>query len=104
MQTTTPNEVLDSCELDSVLSIAEELVSGDRGNSYGPPWEDFVRTAKAWRAIFGWEVSPQQVASAMIILKLSRAQHSPKRDNWIDIAGYAHCGDLCDLAGAADHV
>jgi hypothetical protein len=32
------------------------------------------------------------VAALMIGLKLARIQAQPKRDNWLDICGYAACG------------
>jgi hypothetical protein len=40
-----------------------------------------------------------EVAQLMICLKLSRLQHSRKRDSVVDIAGYARCMDVCYVAG-----
>jgi hypothetical protein len=54
-----------------------------------------------WTAIFGSmlkddaEFEPRHVAMAMIALKLSREANRTKRDNWVDIAGYAQCGSVC---------
>ena len=87
-------------EQESVLEEAARLVSGDRQNQYGPADQDFRRTADMWNALFGGRgdgesFRPQDVALAMICIKLSRQTHQNKRDNWVDLAGYAHCGNLC---------
>ena len=37
----------------------------------------------------------QRRAILLAALKLSRETHQRKRDNWVDIAGYARCGSLC---------
>ena len=42
-----------------------------------------------WSAILGQEVTPAQVGLCMIAVKVSRECHKPKRDNLVDIAGYA---------------
>lgn len=73
----------------SILMEAEALVHGDRNESYGHPLDDFKRTAKMWSAILGIEIRPEQVGLCMIAVKLSRECHRPKRDNLVDIAGYA---------------
>jgi len=73
----------------STLLEAERLVHGDRNASYGHPLDDFTRTAKMWSAILGIEVRPEQIGLCMIAVKLSRECHAPKRDNLVDIAGYA---------------
>ena len=83
------------CDED-ILEEALRLTSGDRNNSYGPPDQDFKRTAAMWSAILGVEVQAKHVALCMIVLKVSRATWASKRDNWTDIAGYARCGFLCE--------
>jgi len=78
----------------NILDEAKSLVHGDRGQDYGPPWTDFARTAKMWEVILGCHVDPHQVALCMIAVKMSRLVNRPeKRDSWVDIAGYAECGD-----------
>ncbi|CAB4183405.1 Protein of unknown function DUF4406 [uncultured Caudovirales phage] len=80
---------------ETILEEASRLVEGDRGDDYGHPRDDFARTAGAWKAIFGWECSPAQVALAMIVVKLSRLHQTPlKRDSVVDIAGYARTYEM----------
>ena len=86
---------------ESVLQEAERLISGDRNASYGPVNQDFKRTADMWTALLQLKLlpdaklRPQDVAWMMIALKLSRAQHTNKRDNAVDIAGYSGCAQRC---------
>ena len=48
------------------------------------------RLSRRWAAILGVdEVTPEQVALCMVAVKISREVHRPKRDNLVDIAGYA---------------
>lgn len=79
---------------EDVLEEALRITSGDRQAQYGPPDQDFQRTAKMWTALKGVEFTANDVAMFMILLKCSRQTHQNKRDNWVDIAGYARCGSL----------
>lgn len=81
--------------VEDVLEEALRITKGDRQASYGPPNQDFARTAAMWSAMKGVQFEPREVALFMIALKLSRETHQRKRDNWVDIAGYARCGSLC---------
>lgn len=84
------------------LDLLEEtigIVTGDRNNAYGPPHQDFHRTAEMVTAMWRHKLAPDQgieahdVALFVMCIKLSRLQWTPnKRDNWVDIAGYAACG------------
>ena len=88
-----------------VLLDAAKLITGDRNASYGPPTQDFKRTADMWTALLQYKlkpderIKPKDVAWMMIMLKASRAQHSNKRDNYVDAAGYAGCGYECAVEG-----
>lgn len=85
-----------------ILEEALKITRGSRNALYGPPDQDFRRTAGMWSALFaaklreGESFEPRDVALAMILLKTSRETHQRKRDNWVDIAGYARCGSLCN--------
>lgn len=87
-------------ESEDILEEALRITSKDRQSQYGPPNIDFHRTAKIWSALFGYDFQSWHVAVAMEGLKLSRTMHSPeKRDNWVDMAGYARCGYQCACGG-----
>lgn len=73
----------------TILDEAKMLVHGPRQESYGHPIDDFTRTASIMSAILGHEVRAEQVPLLMIAVKLSRECHRPKRDNVVDLAGYA---------------
>ena len=79
---------------ESILDEAYDLVHGARGADYGKPWDDFSRTALMWTAMFERPFKAHEVALAMICVKLSRQMNADKRDNLVDIAGYA---ETCDL-------
>jgi len=80
---------------ESVLDEAKRITASDRKDDYGHPREDFARTARMWTGILaaklreGAEVSAMDVPLCMIAVKLARQAHRHKRDNLVDIAGYA---------------
>lgn len=88
---------------EDILDEAMRLTKGDRQAQYGPPDQDFKRIAGIWNSMFGYmlkgEFQTYHVAQAMIGTKLSRLQHSRKRDSVVDIAGYARCMDICYKEG-----
>lgn len=73
----------------NILQEADKLVHGDRNADYGHPLDDFERTAALWSAILGHNVSAEDVGLCMCALKISRQCNKPKRDNLVDLAGYA---------------
>lgn len=78
-----------------LLLDAEHIITQDRNNLYGPPTQDFDRTAQMWSSYLTGktEIKAHDVAAMMILLKISRIAWSPdNRDHWLDIAGYAACG------------
>lgn len=82
-------------EPETILQEAQRLVHGDRGANYGHPIEDFTRTGRMWGAILGIpDVAPELVGLCMVALKMSREVHKPKRDNRVDLAGYAETVDM----------
>ncbi len=76
---------------------AHKIVFGRGEHDYGHPADNFQHTANLWNAQFSailgdsedCRFTSEDVAYAMILLKLSRQEHMPKRDNLVDIAGYA---------------
>lgn len=76
------------------LREAARIIAGDRDTQYGAPEDNLGRIAKIWSVIFGIEVTPQDVAMAMVGLKMARYVNKGEfqPDTWIDIAGYAGIG------------
>ena len=76
------------------LREAARIISGERNKQYGGPEENFERIAKIWEIIFGIPVSNEDVAMAMVAVKVARyaSKSGYQPDTWIDIAGYAACG------------
>jgi hypothetical protein len=96
-----------------VVTTALHLITGDRNNAYGPPTQDFRRTADAMTA-YGYRhtqlpanapdcptcgarpLQAHDTAIAVDCVKTSRIMWTPTRaDSWVDKAGYAGCGYEC---------
>lgn len=79
----------------TVLDEAKVLVHGDRGTTYGHPIEDYTRTGKIWGAILGTDaIDPRICCLMMCAVKMSREVNKHKRDNLVDLAGYAECANM----------
>jgi len=80
-----------------ILDEALECTSGDRRRDYDHAKPNHERIAALWNSYITIRKKPSEflsaadVAAMMILLKLARQAHSPKRDNCTDIAGYARC-------------
>lgn len=87
------DEVWDQIEeemlLENVTSLGARLTQ-ERGVRYGPPDQNFARIGTIWSAIFGHEVTPEQVGLCMLGVKLARLIETPHdEDSLHDLAGYA---------------
>ena len=80
-------------KLPNILEEANTLIYGERQKEYGSAATSFGKIAKGWEQIFDCPVSAKQVALAMVWLKTCRELNQKKRDNIVDIAGYAGCID-----------
>ena len=74
----------------SILSDAEEIVNGSRHSDYGDPVESFKRIAKTASMIAGKDLSPNECCAVLMAVKLVRESFAHKRDNLVDLCGYAH--------------
>ena len=73
----------------SILSDAEEIVNGSRHSDYGDARESFGRVATIASVMTGKELSPEDCCSVMMAVKLVRERFKHKRDNIVDLCGYA---------------
>jgi hypothetical protein len=80
---------------ESVLDEAKRITGGERRQDYGHPADDFAHTALMWNGILaaklraGAFITAMDVPLCMIAVKLARQSNRHKRDNLVDIAGYA---------------
>jgi hypothetical protein len=93
---------------ESILTEALRVTGGDRRENYGSPRANHMRIADLWNGYLcaravnpagerkptQAELNEHDVAAMMILLKLARELHTSKRDNAVDIAGYARCMSL----------
>jgi len=77
---------------DQLVQKAEELINGDRAKEYGDAKKNFEDIAKMWSVILEKEITPQQMALCMIMVKAARLMKTDHEDSWVDIAGYAALG------------
>lgn len=73
----------------SILEEAAEIRSGSRNVDYGDAAENFKRIAQIASLITGQVVDPKTCVAVHIATKLSREAHRHKRDNLVDLCGYA---------------
>ena len=76
-----------------LLDEAKALVCGDRNAQYGDPRPNHERIAALWSAYLGRTVTAHDVAMCMVLVKVARDAHHPKRDNLVDVAGYARTAE-----------
>lgn len=82
-------------EIESALQEAQRLVHGNRGADYGHPIDDYTRTGRMWGAILGiGDIDPRVACLMMAAVKISREVNKHKRDNLVDLAGYAECANM----------
>jgi hypothetical protein len=93
---------------ETVLEEAARITSVDRQKQYGPPEDSFALIAEMWAAYLvaaGWTqgqraFGSREVAMLMVLMKVARdVQGSGKRDNLVDIAGYARCAEMASARG-----
>lgn len=79
---------------ETILQEAERIVGGDRRKDYGDVRESFLRIADMWSGYLGHQITVSDVAHMMILMKVSRNAKKFKRDNLVDICGYARCAEM----------
>ena len=73
----------------SICDEAKYITGEERIKMYGHPKENFKDIADLWSVYLKTEVKATDVAHLMILMKIARQRGGFKRDNIVDIAGYA---------------
>lgn len=72
----------------TILEEAREVTDGARQSDYGDAEESFDRICSILKA-FDILIDPYDIPIILIAIKLVRESYSHKRDNLVDICGYA---------------
>lgn len=76
-------------EYESIFDEARRIVEGDRREDYGDVNMSLERITNLWSTYLGfYNLTVSDFIHMMILLKVSRASTSMKRDNYVDICGY----------------
>jgi hypothetical protein len=89
---------------EGICEEAHRIQGGDRQQDYGDPTPNHEDIANLWNVYIkvasrnreDKQLAARDVAHMMILMKVARNCHKPKRDNWVDMAGYAQCGGKID--------
>ncbi len=75
---------------ESILDEAKRIIEGVKRSDYGDPKEFSKYLAQLWNVYLqGKEIEPKDTSCMLILLKIARQKNKHKRDNIVDIAGYA---------------
>lgn len=80
---------------EQLLDQARERVTGQRAQDYGKVEDNFGTIASLWGAYLDKTISCEDVAALMVLLKIARIKGGSTDDSWVDVAGYAACGEEC---------
>jgi len=92
---------------ESILEEAIEITEGARQETYGHPLDNFTREAAMASAYLSDKLRPgvtidaDDIPMLDIIKKVARQAHLRRRDNLVDIAGYASCAHRVEAERAA---
>jgi len=85
--------------VETILQEAQRLVHGDRNADYGHPIQDFRRTAAIVTVMLEhklkMDLEATDIPIIMMAVKLSRHFNKYKRDNLVDLCGYAETLEMC---------
>ena len=72
-----------------ILQEAARLTAKDRQKTYGHPTVNHCRIADLWTTYLEQQISPQQVAICMALVKVARLMETETEDSFVDLAAYA---------------
>lgn len=81
---------------DSILLEAIKVRGGDRKADYGDAVENFKNIAECASILLGRDVTPAECCTVMMAVKLMRQRFKHKRDNLVDLCGYADILNLIE--------
>lgn len=73
----------------SILAEAAEIRGGNRAADYGDAVECFKLIAEIATLLIGVKITPEECCIVQMALKLARERYKHKRDNLVDLCGYA---------------
>lgn len=81
-----------------ILNEARDIICSDRNKQYGEPEDNFAVIGELWSQYLrrtkgaNFELDGYDVGMLMALFKIGRLETgTPKRDNFIDLAGYVAC-------------
>lgn len=80
---------LDRKRAAELLHDTADLIDGIKAKEYGDPDISFRNIAIMWSTYLGVPISQMDVGLMMVLLKVVRNNHKHKKDNLVDICGYA---------------
>ena len=89
MAKTTPADSKCCCS-ESILEEAQRIVHGERQTDYADPVINFKRISDIASAVRGKDLDMLDCVTVQVATKLARQQNKHKRDNLVDLAGYAY--------------
>ena len=72
-----------------ILHEAARLTDKDRQKTYGDPRTNHCRIADLWTTYLEHQITPQQVAICMALVKVARLMETETEDSFVDLAAYA---------------
>ena len=95
----TPEDEPRVRERSVILRTAEEYVTKQRAQDYGDMNTNFAVIGKYWSTHLGIEISSEDVAVMMALLKIARVKaNSSTKDSFVEGCGYlALAGELAEL-------
>jgi hypothetical protein len=72
-----------------ILQEAARLTARDRQKTYGDPTVNHSRIAALWTTYLEQQITPQQVAICMALVKIARLMETETEDSFIDLTAYA---------------
>ena len=87
-------------EEESILDEAKRITDSERMIEYGHPKKSLSTIANYWIIYLDskddYTITSKDVSMMMILLKIARESNKSKRDNLVDISGYARLASIIE--------